>query len=68
MTDEKRATERRDVLAFLRAERAKLIEAARTFDESGKTDAASRCRLRASHIDTLSAYIERGDHEGAADR
>lgn len=57
--------ETRDVLAFLRAEIAKQDAAAETLPNPL---ARERCSARAEVLRTVSAYIERGDHVGAADR
>ena len=63
-----RDAERRDVLAFLRAEQAKQETAAEDFARRSEWDAAGRCVVRRSILETAIAYIERGDHIGAAER
>lgn len=57
--------ERRDVLSFLQPEIAKQENAAALLPNPL---ARERCSHRAEIIRTMAAYIERGDHVGAADR
>lgn len=61
-------TERRDVLAFLRTEIAKHVIAANEFRDRGAWDSAGRCEAGSHIMFTIAAYIERGDHVGAAER
>ena len=63
-----RDAERRDVLAFLHTETIKQSIAAESFARDGLSDAADRCSARRSIMATMIAYIERGDHVGAAER
>jgi hypothetical protein len=63
-----KATERRDVLAFLRAEIKTYRIAEREHSTAQQWDAAARVGLQASAFTTILAYLERGDHEGAAER
>lgn len=60
--------ERRDVAAYLSAEEAKQDRCIGEFLKAGNDHAADRCGVRSSLVRTLRTYIERGDHEGAADR
>lgn len=57
--------ERRDVLAFLSAEIDRHDEQA---EKHMSAAARERCSARAEILRTMAAYIERGDHVGAADR
>lgn len=57
--------ERRDMLVFLSAEIDKHEAAMETLMSAA---ARERCSARAEILRTMSAYIERGDHVGAADR
>lgn len=56
--------EREDVLAFLRAEKAKFERA--SYEEP--LDVADRLKIRASCLRTMIVYIERGDHIGTMKR
>lgn len=57
--------ERRDVLVFLGAEIGRHDEQA---EKHMSAAARERCSARAEILRTMAAYIERGDHIGAADR
>lgn len=60
--------ERRDVRAFLRAEARKFAVAVAHPDYADDAPSRDRLASKASLLRTMLAYIERGDHEGAADR
>lgn len=57
--------ERRDLLVFLSTEIDKHEAAMETLMSAA---ARERCSARAEILRTMAAYIERGDHVGAADR
>lgn len=58
--------ERRDALAFLDAEAKKFADEGASIRYS--VDKRQRLQDKSSIIGTLRAYMQRGDHEGAADR
>lgn len=58
--DEGAKAERDAILRFLRAEHAKFDKASQ--DKALSEDGRDRCSTRAALLETMIAYIERGDH------
>lgn len=58
--------ERKDTIALLRGEARKYAKAVQDERRAWSSGAVERMSAKASELRTMAAYIERGDHEGAA--